>query len=107
MHHACFCKIIKQILDKVKQRFQIFGKILKYSQATQIDIVYIAIGLHNFIKSNFENEKDIYYIPINIFDDTDSNGDKLIIQSSLVQMNKLIDKTVAEMWENYQIYLAQ
>ena len=66
----------------VKRQFQIFDKAPGYSQATQIDIVYAAMGLHNFIKSHPGNEEDIYYTPINISDDAGNDGGILNMQSS-------------------------
>lgn len=107
LRHACLRNIIEQIFGVVKRRFQIFDKAPEYSQATQIDIVYAAMGLHNFIKSHPGNEEDIYYTPTDIPDDAGSNSGAPIIQSSLAQINRLRDKIAAEMWEDYQIHLAE
>lgn len=65
------------------------------------------MGLHNFIKSHPGNEEDIYYTPTDIPDDAGSNGGAPIIPSSSAQMNMLRDRIAAEMWEDYQIYLAE
>lgn len=51
-------------------------------QITQIDIVYAAIGLHNFIKLHPENEEDIYYISIDILDDIRNDSGIPTMQSS-------------------------
>lgn len=107
LRHTCFCNIIKQIFGVVKRRFQISNKALEYLQATQIDIVYAAISLHNFIQSHPENEKDIYYMLTDIPDDSGSDSGISIMQSSSTQMNGLKNRMTAEMWEDYQIYLAQ
>lgn len=88
----------------VKRRFQIFDKAPEYSQATQIDIVYAAMGLHNFIKVHPGNEEDIYSAPIDIPDDAGSDGGIPTIQSSSAHMNNLRDRMATRMWEDYQIY---
>lgn len=88
----------------VKRRFQIFDKAPESSQATQVDIIYAVMGLHNFIKSHPGNEEDIYYTPIDIPDDAGSDGGIPTMQSSSAQMN-LRDGMAAKMWEDYQIYL--
>lgn len=59
--------------------------------------MYIAIDLYNFIKSHLGNKKDIYYTPINISDNASSNSSISIIQSSLIQINRLKDRIAAEM----------
>ena len=50
-----------------------------YSEAAQIDIRYVTMGLHNFIKSHPGNEEDIYYTRTDIFDDAGSDGGASII----------------------------
>lgn len=40
----------------------------------QINIIYTAMSLYNFIKFFLENKKNIYYTPTNIFYNTDSNN---------------------------------
>lgn len=62
--------IIKCIFGIVKQQFQIFDKISKYLQATQIYIVDTTIGLYNFIKINSRNKKSIYFVLDNILNNT-------------------------------------
>lgn len=76
----------------VKQRFQIFDKVLKYFQVTQIDNVYIAMGLHNFIKIQPKNEKIIYFALIDISNNVGSDNNIFIIQSNLAQIKNLKDK---------------
>lgn len=49
----------------------------------EINIVYVAMDFHNFIKFYSENEKDIYYILTNILNNVDSNDRVSIIQFSL------------------------
>lgn len=75
-------------------------------QVTQIDIIYAVIGLHNFIKSHLGNEEDIYYIPVDIPDDTRSDSSIPTMQSISIQMNSLKNKMAAKIWEDYEIYLA-
>lgn len=62
--------------------------------------------LHNFIKIDPGNKDNIYFIPMEIFDNTGSNGDIPSIQSSSAEINNLRDKMAAKMWEDYQVYLA-
>lgn len=104
LRHACLRNIIELVFDMIKRRFQIFN-IPRYSQARQINIVYAAMGLYNFIKSHPGNEKDIYYTPTNISDGAGSDVGILTMQSSSAQMNRMKDRMAAEMWDNYQIYL--
>lgn len=68
VQYAYLQNSIKCIFDVIKQRFQIFNKILEYLQIIQIVIIYTIIRLHNFIKTYLKIEEDIYYIPINIYD---------------------------------------
>lgn len=105
LRHACLRNIIKRIFGVVKRRFQIFYKAPEYSQATQVDIVYAAMGLHNFIKMHPGNEEDIYSAPVDIPHNTRSDGGIPTMQSSSAQMNNLRDRMAARMWEDYQIYL--
>lgn len=58
----------------------------------QIDNMYVAIGLHNFIKSHSRNKEDIYYTLTNVLDDISNNSGVIMIQSSLAQINKLWNK---------------
>lgn len=67
-------------------------------QATQIDIVYAIIGLHNFIKVHPRNEEDIYFAPINTFDNARSDGNISTMQSNSAQMNDLKDPMAAKIW---------
>lgn len=50
--------------------FQIFDKALKYSQTTQVNIIYSVIELHNFIKIYLGHEKNTFNVSIDILDNT-------------------------------------
>lgn len=50
---------------------------------------------------------DECYTPTDIPDDAGSNGGAPIIPSSSAQMNMLRDRIAAEMWEDYQMHLAE
>lgn len=67
----------------------------------QIDIIYVAMGVHNFIKSYLRNKKDIYSTLTNIPDNAKNNGTIPIMQSSSIEMNSLRDQMAAKIWENY------
>lgn len=73
----------------VKRQFQIFDKTPEYSQTTQVDIVYIVMGLHNYIKAHPGIEKDIYHILIDIPDNAGADNGGGTLQSSSTQMNAM------------------
>ncbi len=68
--HTCLCNIIERIFGEVKCWFQIFDKAPGYSQTTKVDIVYVIMGIQNFIRIYPGHEEDIYYAPIDILDNT-------------------------------------
>lgn len=53
--------------------------------------------LHNFIKSHLGNEENIYYIPIDISNNTGSDSSIPTMQSSSTQINNLRDRMAAKM----------
>lgn len=107
LRHACLHNVIERIFGVVKRRFQIFDKAPEYSQTTQVDIVYAAMDLHNFIKAHPGIEEDIYHILIDIPDDAGADNGGGTLQSSSTQINAMRDRIAAQMWEDYQVYLAQ
>lgn len=79
--------IIEQTFGMGKRQFQIFVKPPEYSQATRLDIVYAATGLHNFIKSHPGKKEGMYYMTTDVPDDEGNDGGVPIMQSSSTQMN--------------------
>lgn len=111
LRHASLRNAIERIFGVCKRRFQILKSAAEYDNQTQIDIVFAVTALHNFIMEHRQshNEVDMYLSPTELDeDDIVEDGDSTSVTegSTSAGMNDMREQLAAQMWKDYQDYLA-